>query len=275
MAFHLGNFAVKEILYGVAQDFNDNMLYTLDQLTSAQIEISSDPTEITDKRGNVIRNIYKSKSGTFSATSALLSPAVLQAQSGTLAEIAYPAQGEEPAHAITMPCIKVVAPAAVVDVADAKEGTIHVLGIYNNGADGVELKKGTTAVVDKTYALDEVNHTATMPGKAEDAPDQYLIKYDRDMTQGMKIANSANDVPATIKLTLYAAIMDPCSDTYKSAYIVLPSFQPDPSTTISFDSDSQEVDFNGNLQVDFCGCEKALYFIYFDNENVVVSGTCD
>lgn len=262
-------FAVKEILYGLAQDFNDNMLYTLDQLTSAQIEISSDPTEITDKRGNVIRNIYRSKSGTFTATSALLSPAVLQAQSGTLADIAT---SESP---ITMPCIKVVSPATVVDVADAKEGTIHVLGIYNNGADGVEIAAGSTAVVDKTYAYDDVNHTATMPGKADGAPDQYLIKYDRDMIDGMRIANTADSFPDTIKLTLYAAIMDPCSDTYKSAYIVLPSFQPDPSTTISFDSDTQEVDFNGNLQVDFCGCEKALYFIYFDNEDVVVSGTCE
>lgn len=269
MAFKLGNFAVKEIIFGLAQDFNDKMLYTLDQLTSAQIEISSDPTEITDKRGNVIRNIYRSKSGTFTATSALLSPAVLQAQSGTLAELA---STDSP---ITMPHIEVVAPAAVVDVADAKEGTIHVLGIYSNGADGVELTAGTAAVVDKTYAYDDANHTATMPGKAEGAPDQYLIKYDRDMTEGMKIANTAESFPDTIKLTLYAAIMDPCSDTYKSAYIVLPSFQPDPSTTISFDSDSQEVDFNGNLQVDFCGCEKALYFIYFDNDDVVVSGTCD
>lgn len=269
MAFKLGNFAVKEILYGLAQDFSDNMLYTLDQLTSAQIEISSDPTQITDKRGNVIRNVYKSKSGTFSATSALLSPAVLQAQSGSVAQMA------DAEHPITMPHIEVVSPAKVIDVANAKEGTIHVLGIYNNGADGKELSAGTSAVVDKTYAYDDANKTVTVPAAAEGAPDQYLIKYDRDMTEGMKIANSANDVPATIKLTLYAAIMDPCSDTYKSAYIVLPSFQPDPSTTISFDSENQNVDFKGNLQVDFCGCDKSLYFIYFDNDDVVVSGTCE
>lgn len=269
MAFKLGNFAIKEIIFGLAQDFSDNMLYTLDQLTSAQIEISSDPTQITDKRGNVVRNIYKSKSGTFSATSALLSPAVLQAQSGTMAQLATT---ENP---IAMPHIAVVSPATVVDVADAKEGTIHVLGIYNNGADGKELTAGTSAVIDKTYAYDDANHTATMPGKAEGAPDQYLIKYERDMTDGMKIANTAESYPDTIKLTLYAAIMDPCSDTYKSAYIVLPSFQPDPSTTISFDSENQNVDFKGTLQVNYCSCDKSLYYIYFDNDDVVVSGTCE
>lgn len=58
MAFKLGNYAVKEVIYGVAQDFSGNLLYTLDQLTSAQVEVSSDPTEVTDKRGNIIRQIY-------------------------------------------------------------------------------------------------------------------------------------------------------------------------------------------------------------------------
>lgn len=268
MAFKLGNFAVKEIIYGVAQDFSDNILYTLDQLTSSQIEISSDPTQITDKRGNVIRNIYRSKTGTFTATSALLSPAVLQAQSGTLAEVA------SDDNLILMPRIEVIAPGKSLDVSSAKEGTIHVIGIYNNGANGKVLTAGTTAVVDKTYAYDETLKTITVPAKADDAPDMYLIRYTRSRNDGMKIVNTADKFPDTIKLTLYAAIMDPCSDTYKSAYIVLPSFQPDPSTTISFDSENQNVDFRGNLQIDFCGCEKALYYIYFDNDDVLVQGTC-
>ena len=229
MAFKLGNFSVKEICYGIAQNFNDEILYTLDQLTSAQIEINSDPTEVTDKRGNVIRNIYRSKSGTFTASSALLSPAVLQAQSGTLAEFA------DENNPITMPRVEIIAPGKTLDVSDAKEDTIHVIGIYNNGADGKNLTASTTAVVDKTFAYDDTLKTITVPSSADDAPDQYLVKYDRDMTDGMKIANTAESFPDTIKLTLYAAVMDPCSDTYKSAYIVLPSFQPDPSTTISFD----------------------------------------
>lgn len=41
----------KEILYGVAEK-NGNIEYALDQLSSAQIEISADSTDITDKKGN-------------------------------------------------------------------------------------------------------------------------------------------------------------------------------------------------------------------------------
>ena len=134
-----------------------------------------------------------------------------------------------------MPRVEIIAPGKTLDVSDAKEDTIHVIGIYNNGADGKNLTASTTAVVDKTFAYDDTLKTITVPSSADDAPDQYLVKYDRDMTDGMKIANTAESFPDTIKLTLYAAVMDPCSDTYKSAYIVLPSFQPDPSTTISFD----------------------------------------
>ena len=261
-------FTVKEVILGLAQNFDGEVLYTLDQLTSAQIEISSDPTQVTDKNGNVIRNIYKSKSGTFTANSAMLSPAILQAQSGTLAENA------SDDSAITMPRISFIAPGGVLDVAEAREGTIHVMGRYFNGADDVELKAGTTAVAGKTYAYDDTLKTVTVPAAGEGLPEQYTIIYDVDRTSGMKIANTANSFPDTIKLTLYAAIMDPCSDTYKSAYIVLPSFQPDPSTTISFDSDNQETSFNGNLQIDFCSCQKALYYIYFDNEDAVVLGDC-
>ena len=269
MAFRLGNYAVKEIIYGVAQDFNGNLLYTLDQLTNAQIEVSSDPTEVTDKNGNVIRQIYQSKTASFTATSALASPVLLNAQSGSPTEYAT-ADAK-----IEMPKIVVVAAGGTLDVTDAKDGTIQVMGIYNNGANGAVLAQGTTAVVDKTYALDTTTHVLTVPASATDAPTQYLIKYDRDVESGLKLANYADKFPDTIRLTLYVAVMDPCSDKYRAAYVYIPSFTPDPSVTIGFDSDNQEVDFNGNVNLDFCGSEKVLYYVLFPDEVAVVSGSAE
>ena len=63
MAFKLGNHYIDEILYGVAQDDNDNIKYALDQLQSAQIEISADSQDVTDKKGNIIRTTYRTKTG--------------------------------------------------------------------------------------------------------------------------------------------------------------------------------------------------------------------
>lgn len=265
MAFNLGNFSVKEIIAGVAQDFNDNLLYTLDQLTSASIEVSSDPTDITDKNGNIIRSIYQSKTATFTANSALLSPVLMNAQSGSPMQIATSAAK------IQMPKITVVAAGATVDVTDAKDGTIKVMGLYGNGANGKVLSQGTTAVVDATFAYDSAAHTVTVPGAATDAPQKYLIKYERDVESGAKISNYVDKFPDTIALTLYAAVMDPCSDKYRAAYIVIPSFQPSPAVTISLDAESTETEFSGNINVSYCSADKILYYIYFPDEEAVTT----
>ena len=271
MAFTLGNFAIKEILYGVAHNFSGQILYTLDQLTSASIEITSDPTEITDKNGNVIRSIYQSKSGTFSSQSALLSPALMNAGSGS--EIVEATA----TNAIEMPKFLVVNPGTTVDVSDAVAGSVQVLGVFNNGANGKRLIPSTSADYSVgTYEEDTRNNTIIVPPAVSptvlEGADKYFITYKRNATSGMMLANYSNIFPDTVHFTLYAAIMDPCEDTYRAAYIYIPSFQPDPSVTISLDVENQEVDFNGNINVDFCGQDKALYFIYFPDEEAVVTG---
>ncbi len=175
-------------------------------------------------------------------------------------------------HLVEMPNIVTIAPGATLDVTDAKEGTIQVMGLYQNGANGAVLTSSTTAVVDRSYAYDSTAHTITVPGTATDAPTLYLVKYDRDVTSGLKISNSADAFPSTVRMTLYAAIMDPCSDQYRAAYIYIPSLTPDPSVTIAFDSENQNVDFNGSVNLDFCGSEKVLYEIFFPDQNAVLSG---
>lgn len=266
MAFNLGNFAVKEIIYGVAQNFENELLYTLDQLTSASIEITSDPIEIKDKNGNVIRTIYQSKSGSFTASSALLSPALLNAQSGVDMEIA------SASAAVEMPFVTIVSAGTTIDAADAKTGTIHVMGLYNNGANGKVLTQGTSAVVDVSFAYDTSAKTITVPANADGAPTKYLVKYDRDAESGYKLTNTASQFPDTIHLTLYVAIVDPCEDAYRAAYVYIPSFQPDPSVTINLDAESTETDYKGNLQIDYCdSVDKVLYYIYFPDEDAVTT----
>lgn len=263
--FKLGNFSVKELITGVAQDFSDNLLYNLDQLTKASIEINSESTEVKDKNGNIIRVIYKSKTGTVNATSALLSPALLNSQSGSDMKLA---SSEKP---IQMPKIVIVPAGTVVDAPDALEGTIHVMGLYNNGANGAVLAQGTSAVVDKTFGFDTASKKITLPAAGANAPQTYLVKYERNNEDGAVLANYVDAFPDTIKLTFYAAIMDPCSDKYKAAYIVIPSFQADPSVTISLDSESTESDYKGNINTDYCGTEKVLYYIYFPEEDAVTT----
>jgi len=265
MAFRLGNHSIDEILYGVAQNFSDELLYTLDQLSSAEIAIEAESTDITDKKGNVVRTVYRSKSGTLTATNAFLHPAVMNAASGSDIEVATAA------NKIRMPKIATIAAGASLDVGDALEGTIHVMGLYNNGANGVELAQGTAAVVDTSYAL--VDGTLTVPAAATDAPTSYVIRYERDVASGIKLINSADKFPNTVRLTLLCTYVDPCDDTLKPCYVYIPSFMADPSVTISLDAENQEMTYNGNLQMDYCsGVTKTLYIIYYPDEDVTVVG---
>lgn len=273
MAFQLGNFNIDEILQGVAENFDGELLYTLDQLSSASIEISSDSTDITDKNGNIVRTIYRSKTGTFNATNAFLHPQIMNAASGS------PIQEASASATITMPKIIVAAagaevslvPAGGTDVVD--DDSIEVIGIFAGGANSKRLTKSTTTPTFSgdtgTYQYDATEDKITLPGAATGAPVNYLIKFDRAAQAGIKLSNIANVFPDTVKLTLYCSYVDPCDDQLRACYVVLPSFQASPETTISLSADEQEMDFNGSLQISYCDSQPALYYIYFPDENAV------
>ncbi len=263
----IGNFAIEEILRAIGQDFEDNILYTVDQLQSASIEISADPTEITDKNGTVIRTIYRSKSGNFNSTSALLHPAIMNVSSGSDMVVATEAAK------IDMPKIVTVNAGGSIDVSDAKEGTIKVIGVYANGANGKTLVQGTAAVVDVSFKLDD--GTLTVPAAGEDNPAMYVVKYNRDVADGVKLVNESNKFPKTQRLTLQCSYVDPCDDDLALCYVYFPSFMPDPSMTINLDAETQELDFNGILQTSFCGTEKTLYVIYFPATDKIQTGVTE
>lgn len=243
------------------------MLYTLDQLSSASIAVTSESTEITDKKGNVIRKTFRSKSAEFNATNALLHPAIMAAAAGSGIEIA--AEGA----AIEMPRILSIAAGATIDASDAKTGTIHVMGMFGNGANDVELTQSTEAVAGESFAF--VDGKITVPAAGDDLPTYYVIRYDRDRETGMKISNYADKFPNTVHLNLLCSYVDPCSDELKSCIVYIPSFMANPDITINLDADNQEIDYNGTIQIDYCskGGQKLLYVIYYPDEDVTVVAT--
>ncbi len=73
MSFKLGDRIYKEILYFYTEDLTSELpLYVLTQLSEATVEITAESTEVTDKNGNLVKKIWKSKAGTFSATNAFV-----------------------------------------------------------------------------------------------------------------------------------------------------------------------------------------------------------
>lgn len=272
MAFRLGNFNIDEIIYGIAENFEGEVLYTLDQLSSASIEISSESTDITDKKGNIVRTIYRSKTGTFTATNAFLHPQIMAAGTGSAIENATSSDK------LVMPKVLVVSAGTTETLSDIVADTVpEVIGLFGAGANSNRLEKaaGTSASFsgnDGEFVWNAGDLSVTVPAEATDAPINYLIKYDREVESGIKISNTADKFPATVALTLYCSYVDPCDDELKACYVVLPSFQASPETTISLDAENQEMDFNGSIQVDYCATSPVLYYIYLPEETAVKTG---
>jgi len=268
MSFILGNHTIDEILQAVATDFAQSTIYyTVDQLSNATITISSDPREITDKNGNVVRRIYKSKNGEFASTNAFLHPAIMNAGSGSTIESATSTKK------IDMPKVVIAAPGAEITDETADTDTIKVIGIYGNGANSEALTKTTDTASFDTLKFQVVGSKITLPATGTtagvDYPVSYLVMYTREVESGIKLTNTADKFPDAVTLTLYVSYVDPCSETLKPAYVVIPNFMADPSITLNLSSENQETDFNGTLQVDYCSGSKVLYYIYYPDEEIV------
>lgn len=259
--FWLGNFYIDEVLYIMGQKLSGDPLYSLDQTSNASIEINADSTDITDKNGTPVRTRYNTKTGTVNITEAFMHPEAINAASGSDMMVA------SASNKINMPKIVIVDAGQSASVADAKTGTIKVIGMYGDGANKVLTDSEVTALIS--------SNVFTAPAQDAEAtkPVQYIIRFDRDVESGIAIVNDANKFPKAHKQTWFCSYGNACDDDLKPCYVVLPRVVADPSQTLNFDRENQEFDFNGTLNVDYCsGSVKALYYIYFPDEDLVVSG---
>jgi hypothetical protein len=257
--FTLGDYAFDRIQYGVAES-SDDILYTLSQLADATIDISSESKEVKDKDGNLIRKVYTNKSGTFTANNALMNTNIQAASSGSPLNLA------SNSNVIDMPKILTVKKGETITLTDYVEGTVHVCAQYENGASGDTYTQADSASA-TAFGLSEAGVLTPPTPEGDDAPTTFLVKFDRKRKEGAVVANNIDNFPSTVKLTLKALIIDPCyKDGVKSAYIVLPSFQVSPETSIALQTDSQ-LEYKGDLQVDYCSGNKDLYQIYFPEDD--------
>ena len=262
MAFQLGDIIVDRIMYGFAEKFDGTPLHVLTQLAEASIELSAESKDAVDKDGTLVKRFWQGKTGTFTATNAMLSMPVLASMSGVTPDIVSDGTlADGTTGTLTMPRIITVESGKTVTLTGVVEGTVHVTELTQSGAMGAIMEAGTTSTA-TTYVLSNSSFTApTNSGK------QYLVKFNRTVSNGAIIKNQADKFPETIKLTLKVLAVDPCSaDTLKAAYVVLPSFQPSPETTINLTTDGQ-LDYTGDLQVNYCDPAKDLFAIYWCDDD--------
>lgn len=239
--FKLGDIIVDRIQLGVAESFNDELLYVLTQLADATIDVTAESKDAVDATGTLVKRFWQGKTGTFTANNAMINLNVLGSMSG-----------EDPVIAtdsvpVTMPKIITVKAKTSVTLTNFVEGTVRVNALSTNGSMGKSYTKAATAS-DTEFGLTTAG-VLTPPTDAEET--QYIVKYERNVKSGALIRNRADKFPDTIKLTLKVLAVDPCSaDTLKAGYIEMPSFQPSPETSLSLTTDAK-LEFKGDLQVNF------------------------
>jgi hypothetical protein len=257
MAFKLDDIIIDRIQYGVAETFDGELLYTLTQLSEASIDITAESKDAVDATGTLIKRFYQGKSGEFTAQNAMLNLNILGAASGDGKVTA------SDAAAIAMPKIITVKAGETVTLTNFVDGTVVCNALSTNGAMGKPYAKAATAS-DTEFGLTTAG-VFTPPTDAAEV--QYIVKYTRNVTSGVAIKNRADKFPGTVRLTLKALAVDPCSaDTLRAVYIVLPSFQVSPEVSLSLQTDTT-MEYKGTLQVNYCSSDKELYSVYAAEED--------
>ena len=245
MAFKLDDIIVDRIQMAYLETTSGNPIGVLTQLSEATLEVSAESTDAVDKNGTLIKRFWRGKTGTFTATNAMLNLNVAALMSGTTKEVA---SAQNPFQ--NVPGIAIVKIGETATLAGYVDGSAKVNYLFNNGTMGDTVPTNQYTLVAETGAF-------TAPAEApETAVDRVVVRYKRDVTAGVAIHNSAEKFPDTMVVILKVLIVDPCdASQLRAAYVELPSFQPSPETSISFATDGT-IDFSGDLQVNYCSSDK-------------------
>lgn len=258
MAFKIDDMIVDRIQMAYMETTSGEPIGTLTQLSEATLEVSAESTDAVDKNGTLIKRFWRGKTGTFSATNAMLNLNVMAQMSGTTKKDA--SVGADASYFSAVPGLKIVkiAANATATLPGYVDGSAKVNYLYNNGTLGNTVAANAYTIVTASGVT-----TFTAPAEAPSTDvDRVIVRYNRTATSGVAVKNSAEKFPDTIRLILKVLIVDPCdASQLRAAYIDIPSFQPSPEVSISFTTDGT-IDLSGDLQVNYCSSDNELYSIY-------------
>lgn len=242
---------------GIAEGSDGELLYTLTQLSEATIETTAESTDAVDNTGVLVKRFWRAKSGSFTATNAMLNLSVMGAASGSDAQVA------SSSAKIQMPKILILNKTAdPITLEGLVEGTVRVNAIENNGTMGKAYQQSTTPSTTE-FGIASTNQLS-LPTDAEAT--RFVVKYEREVESGVKISNQANKYPKTVKLTLKCLGIEPCTpDVIRAIYIVIPSFQVSSEISMTLGAEAT-IDYAGDMQVDYCSANKELYYICMADE---------
>lgn len=263
MAINFDGLVIDRVLNAVAETFDGELLYILNQLTGVKLNTSADSKDATDAVGTLIKRFYTAKKLEFSAETKLFSLSMAAEQFGSQKIFGTESAKLSVPRDIFIP--KGVTEYTLPVGIKPETGTIRLASVDPNGTMSKRFEIGEVASATK-FAYDSTSNKITLPTGVSQ---KCYLTFNHMSANSVRVDNRADKFPRTVRLKLSVLVCDPCSaDTMRQAYIILPSFQVSPDCEIALDTDTTFA-FSGVGQVDYCSDDKQLFYIIMSDDDIV------
>lgn len=236
---NLNNFVVDRIVRAVGKSKEDKVLFAINQVTNASLNVTSETAEAVDALGTPIAVFNRAKTAEFSAENALFDLNLMATQAG----------GKKVTASADAP---VVAPAFDI----VEEGKLKHTPI---DADAVKFYtvNGDGSLGEEVARTGVTIEGTTVTGLTGDA--QVMAVYEYNAENAVEVVNSATEFPKACELVLEVLGCDVCNqEELIYAYLIFPNFKISPDFDWSIATDGAHP-FSGQAMQNYCDTKKELY----------------
>ena len=257
MAFTVNNLVIDRILGAYGMSNNDDILFSINQVTDASLNVTSESAEATDAVGNTIMTIYRAKKAEFSAANALFDLDLMAVQSGS-EKVSASSTKVLPVPAFDEITID---GSASYELAHAPIGdAVKVYRLNGDGSlgDAYEMSTAASAIA---FAYSD---GAITPPTGLVSGDRMMVVYEynangEDKNGAVAVISSAKEFPKTCKFVMKVLCYDPCDQqTMIYALIIFNNFRISPDFDWNISTDGNHP-FSGVANVDYCNANQELF----------------
>lgn len=222
----------------------------LDELRSTTISATEDTTDITGKGDRVLKQIKKNKGVSISGESALISGALMSAQTGS----------EQYSGTVTVRMTEVitVANTTSIQISETAKGEVgkEIIDLRivtaNGGLDPTKYTQAAAAADNTHFTYDPETKTITLPTDATNIKvgTQIAVFYDFE-TEGSSVKDMSDVFGKTLYLIVDAIATDVCDNEYKCQFVI-PRAQFSGEFEIEMGGDQTVHNFEATTLVDTC-----------------------
>ena len=241
---NLNNFVVDRIIRAVGKSKDDEVLFAINQVTNASLNVTSETAEAVDALGAPIAIFNRAKTAEFSAENALFDLALMATQAGS----------KKVSGSAVVPAFDLVEEGGKLKHVVMDEDAVKFYTVNGDGSLGAEISRVGITFSEGT---DEKGKPVSV---VEGLPKgQIMAVYEYTAENAVAVINSATEFPKACELVLEVLGCDVCNqEELIYAYLIFPNFKISPDFDWSIATDGAHP-FSGTALQNYCDTQKELY----------------